>query len=249
MVFGSDSPKRNLVNEIVLAAILLLSGVAAGQSKSSRTPTPKPETPHLRFVKEYVRELIEDESLAKSGEKQLSEAKTPEEQLSTGIYVSKSAQLALRSQIAMLKSMRLNDPFDTLTPTLIACYQRQIDFHQKLIGISGKFLAGPKPGVDYQALETKLPEIRAEMDDARKVVFDAASLVFMSLVDMKEDSQGHASHLLITKAESVDLRQQLDLILKGVPDEGDHDFYISAAMVLQAGLQKKGYKFADDPWE
>jgi hypothetical protein len=237
------------VDKIVLAAILVLSGIAAGQSKSTRKPTPEPETPHLRFVKEYVRELVEDESLVKSGEKEFGEAKTPEEQFSKGIYVSKSAQLALRSQIDMLRSMRLNDPFDTLTSTLIACYQRQIDLHQKLIGISGKFLAGPKPGVDYQALEAKVPEIRAEMDDARKVVFDAASLVFMSLVDMKEDSQGHASHLLITKAESADLQQQLDLILKGVPNEGDHDFYISAAMVLRAGLQKKGYKFADDPWE
>ena len=248
MVFGSDPPRGNLVDKIVFAALLLLSGVAAGQSKPTHTPTPKPETPHLRFVKEYVRELIEDESLSKSGEKELSEAKTPEEQFSTSIYVSKSVQLALRSQIAMLKSMRLNDPFDTLTPTLIACYQRQIDLHQKLIDISAKFLAGPKPGVDYQALEAKVPEIRAEMDDARKVVFDAASLVFMSLVDMKEDSQGHASHLLITKAESADLREQLDLILKGLPDEGDHDFYISAAMVLRTGLQEKGYKCADEPW-
>jgi hypothetical protein len=149
----------------------------------------------------------------------------------------------------MLKSMRLNDPFDTLIPTLIACYQHQIELHQKLMDISGKFLAGPKPGVDYQALEAKVPEIRAEMDDTRKVVFDAATLVFMSLVDMKADSKGHASHLLITKAESADLQEQVDLILKGQPDEGDHDFYISAAMVLRTGLQKKGYKCADEPWE
>jgi hypothetical protein len=145
----------------------------------------------------------------------------------------------------MLKSMRLNDPFDTLIPTLIACYQHQIELHQKLMDISGKFLAGPKPGVDYQALEAKVPEIRAEMDDTRKVVFDAATLVFMSLVDMKADSKGHASHLLITKAESADVQEQVDLILKGQPDEGDHDFYISAAIgapnwSAKEGLQMRG---------
>ncbi len=44
--------------------------------------------------------------------------------------------------------------------------------------ISSKFLAGPKPGVDYQALGAKLPEIRAELEDAQKAVFDAAALVF-----------------------------------------------------------------------
>jgi hypothetical protein len=102
MVFGSASfpTEGDLVNKIVIATLLLLAGVAAGQTKSNRTPTPKPETPHLRFVKEYVRELIEDESLVKSGEKELSRAKTPEEQFSTGIYISKSTRwrCALRSQ-------------------------------------------------------------------------------------------------------------------------------------------------------
>ena len=52
--------------------------------------------------------------------------------------------------------------------------------HQQLIDISGKFLAGPKEGVDYQALAAKFPEIRAELDNSRKSVFQAAALVFMS---------------------------------------------------------------------
>jgi hypothetical protein len=148
----------------------------------------------------------------------------------------------------MLKSMRLNDPFDTLIPSLIGFYQRQIELHQKLIDISSKFLAGPKAGVDYQALPPKVPEIRAELDDARKAVFDAAVLVFMTLIDQKPDSQGHVSHLLISKAEKADLQDQLDIMLKDEPDKGDHDYYVSAAMVLRAGLQK-GHKCADEPWD
>ena len=124
------------VNKRVLATLLLSVGIAGGQTKLATSPTPKPETPHFDFVKEYVRELIEDESLKTTGVKELSEAKVPNEQFSTGIYASKSIQLELRSQIAMLKSMRLNDPFDTLIPTLIGFYQRQIQLHQKLIDIS-----------------------------------------------------------------------------------------------------------------
>jgi hypothetical protein len=131
---------------------MLFVGTAAGQTKPSHAPTPKSETPHLRFVKEYVRELIADESLKINGEKEFGEAKTDNERFSTGIYVSKSAQLELRSQIAMLKSMRLRDPFDTLIPSLMGFYQRQIELQQKLMDISTKFLAGPKPSVDYQAL-------------------------------------------------------------------------------------------------
>jgi hypothetical protein len=236
------------VNKRALATLLLLAGIAAGQTKSAHAPTPKPETPHLRFVKEYVRELIEDENLKATGEKELGQAKTPNEQFSTGIYVSKSTQLELRSQIAMLRSMRLNDPFDTLIPSLIGFYQRQIELHQELIDISSKFMAGPKAGVDYQALATKLPEIRAELDDIRKAVFEAAALAFMTLIDQKPDSQGHVSHLLITKAEKADLQDQLDIMLKDEPDKGEHDYYISAAMVLRGGLQK-GHKCADEPWD
>lgn len=195
-----------------------------------------------------MRELIEDESLKANGEKELSEAKTPNQQFSTGIYFSKSTQLELHSQIAILKSMRLNDPFDSLIPSLIGFYQRQIDLHQQLINIGSKFLAGPKEGVDYQALAAKVPEIRAELDDSRKAVFEATALVFMTLIDQKPDSQGHVSHLLITKAEKADLQDQLEILLKDALEKGDHDYYISAAMILRGGLQK-GHKCADEPWD
>ena len=240
--------QRRPVSKRALAIFLLLVGMVAGQTNPSHAPTPKPETPHLRFVKEYVRELIADEGLKVNGEKEFSEAKTPNEQFSTSIYVSKSVQLELRSQIAMLKSMRLSDPFDTLIPSLISFYQRQIELQQKLMDISSKFLTGPKPRVDYQALGAKVPEIRAELEDAQKAVFDAAALVFMTLIDQKPDSQGHVSHLLITKAEKADLQDQLGIMLKDEPDKGDHDYYISAAMVLRGGLQK-GHKCADEPWD
>lgn len=226
---------------------LLLMGSTAGQNKPSR-PAAKPETPHLVFVKEYIRELISDESLRASGEKEFNEAKSIDQRFSTGIYVSKSVQLELRSQIRMLQGMRLRPPFDTLIPDLIGSYQRQIDLHQSLIDASSKFLAGPKPGVDYSALGAKVPQLRAELEAAQKIVFDAAGLVFMTLIDTKPDSQGHVSHLLITKAEKSDLQEQLEIMLKDQPDEGDHNFYISAAMVLRGGLLK-GHKCADEPWE
>jgi hypothetical protein len=237
------------VDKRAIAILLLLLGMAVGQTKPPHVSTPKPETPHLQFVKQFVRELIEDESLKANSEKELSEAKTPNEQFSAGIYYNKSTQLELRSQIRILKGMSLKDPLDFLIPDLIGSYQKQIELHQRLIDITGKFMAVvPKQGVDYEALAAKMPEIRAELDDARKVMFDAASAVFASLLDMKADSQGHVSHLLITKAEKADLENQLEILLKDVPEKGDHDYYISAAMILRGGLQK-GFKCADEPWE
>jgi hypothetical protein len=51
----------------------------------------------------------------------------------------------------MLKSMRFDPPDETLIPNLIDFYQLQIDSHQKLIEMSSRLLAGPKPGEDYSA--------------------------------------------------------------------------------------------------
>src|SRR5215471_7976934 len=54
-----------------------------------------------------------------------------------------------------------------------------------------------------------------------------------TLIDQKPDSQNHLSHLSITKAEKADLQSDLDITLKGQSDQGDHDSYVSAAMVLR----------------
>ena len=218
------------------------------QTKLGHPTKTSPETPHLRFVQEFVRELNEDEDLIRTSQKELAEDKTPNEKLSTGIYFSKSVQLELRSQISVLEGMRLNHPYDRLIPTLIACYQRQIELHQQLISVSSKFLAGPTDGIDYQGLAAKMPQIRAELDESRKIIFEGAAPVLMTLIDMKPDSKGHASHLIITKAEKTDLEDRLNILLKDEPDAGDHDYYISAAMILRGGLEK-GYKCADEPWE
>lgn len=82
----------------------------------------------------------------------------------------------------MLKGMQLATHYETLIPDLVTLYQCQIDLYQRLNEISAKFLAGPKPGVDYSSLAAEVPEIRAELEQLQNVVFAASALVFMTLV-------------------------------------------------------------------
>lgn len=237
-----------MVSKELIAALAVLLGTGAAQTRPHTTALPKAETAHLLFVKEYVREMISDEDLKTSAEKELAGAKSVNEQLSTGIYFSKSVQLELRAQIGVLKGMRLKAPYDDLTADLIAFYQQEIDLHQKLIDLNTAFIEGPKPGVDYSPMAAKMPQIRAELESIQKGVFEAAALVFMTLIDLKPDSQGHLSHLVITKTDKADLQDQLNIMLSGQSDHGDHDYYISAAMVIRGGLNK-GHKCADEPWD
>jgi len=256
MQFHRDKrePMNNVFAQLILIGFFAGSiQVAMGQNKPSSDKSKLPatqqnETPHVEFVKEYIRELIDDEDLTTRGEKELSNAKTPFDAITTGIYVFTSDQLLLRDQIGMLKTMRLNAPFDQLIPTLINFYEQQIDLYQQLIETEKKMLEGPTPGVDYAALSVKIPQLRARLDNVQDGVFKTAAMVVWTLIDQKADSQHHLSHLVITQAEKADLQSQLDLMLKNEPENGDHDLWVSSAMVVRGGLNR-GHKCADEPWQ
>ena len=111
------------MNKKALGIFLLAATVALAQTKPTHHRLPPPETRHLDFVKEYVRELINNEDVKRTGLKELSADTTNEERLSTEIYFSKSVQLELRSQVRMLKGMRLAKPFDAVISDLIAFYE------------------------------------------------------------------------------------------------------------------------------
>ena len=60
----------------------------------------------------------------------------------------------------------------TTYESLIGFDQRQVELHQSLIDINSKFIAGPRSGVDYPALAAKMPQIRAELEQTQKAVFE-----------------------------------------------------------------------------
>ncbi|HEY2498442.1 MAG TPA: hypothetical protein VGK24_15370 [Candidatus Angelobacter sp.] len=171
-----------LLTSIVLAFALI-------GSASPLQSAEKPETSHLAFVTEYVRELAANERIRESGEQELKTATKETEPFSIGIHASTLIQLELRSQILMLKSMRLKAPFDELIPNVTTFYEHKIALHQRLIDISSAFLAGPKPGVDYGALGAEVPKIRAELEYIDHALFDASPLIFSTVIDPKADSK------------------------------------------------------------
>jgi hypothetical protein len=93
-----------------------------------------------------------------------------------------------------------------------------------------------------------MPKARAKLDYIDKTLFEATPVIFTTLIDMRPDSQGHASHLLITKAEREDLIKTIDTDFGPKLDDKNANFTISSAWVLKAGLQKD-FKSSDDPWD
>jgi hypothetical protein len=235
--------------------VMALTGVAVyAQQKAPAKAVAKPaikETPHLAFVTEYVRELSAYEELRVKGEQENAEAQKSSGSsaiFTSAIHTDTLFQLELRSEIAQLKGMRLNDPFDTIISSITEAYADKIKVWQRMSDISTAFIGGPKPGVDYDQFAAEMPKLRANLDFIDQALFEAIPSIFATLIDTKADSQGHTSHLIITKAERESLIQKLDTAFGSKMDQKSQNYGVSAASVLKAYLLKD-FKSADEPWE
>jgi hypothetical protein len=233
--------------------MLILSVVVVATAQSTAKPRRQAPTRDakaqaaLAFVTEYIRELSAIEKIRDSANKEITQGKKDEE-FSNSIYGFTRMQLELRSQVNMLARMHLDPPFETLIPNLIVFDKHKIEIFQKLIDTSSAFIGGPTEGVDYGKLAADVPKLRAQLDDTDNAVFNATPLIFFSLVDMKEDSQHHASHLVITRAERAQLLSDINTDFGVKLEAKDRSYQVGAAIVLKDGLLKD-FKSSDDPWE
>jgi hypothetical protein len=209
----------------------------------------KPETPHLEFVTEYIRELAAVEQIREAGEAENNQDKKDDKlPFSGAVHISTLFELELGSQVKMLKGMRLKEPFDFLIPSITAFYERKIVLWQRMGEISSAFIGGPKDGVDYGKLAAEMPKIRAELDFIDQSLFEATPGVFATLIDTKADSKGHANHLIITKEEKAGLISKLNDSFGAKLDQKDQNYTVSAASVLK-GYLNKDFKCSDEPWD
>jgi hypothetical protein len=238
----------------VAALILSLSPCGFAQTNTSPAAiaaqalrSEQPETSHLAFVTEFIRELAAIENIRASAEKDPKQD-TTDVFLNT-VHSSTLFQLELRTQIGVLKSMHLKPPFEELIPDLTAFYEHKITLWQRIIDISGAFIGGQKAGVDYGKLLADLPEIRAQLDYIDHTLFvETTPVIFATLIDPKPDSKNHVSRLIITKAERAALLNDLITDFGSKLDRKNQNYTVSAAKVLK-GYLLKDYKCSDDPGE
>jgi hypothetical protein len=224
----------------VLAALVLVIGSKPAWSQK------EPETPHLVFVTEFIRELAAVEDIRAAGEKENNQNR--DKPFPNMIHTSTLFVLELGSQNRMMKSMHLSDPFGDITQSIAAFYDAKIQVWQRMSEIAKTFMAGPADGVDYKKLGTELPELRGRLEYLDQSIFQAAPVVFASLIDQKADSHDHVSHLIITKAEKAALIDRLNTSFGPKLDQKNQNYTVSAASVLKGYLQKD-FKCADEPWD
>ena len=215
-------------------------------NKTATRPANKRETPHLEFVTEYIRELAAIQDIRDAAESEI-RSKIRRRCFRTCGHSSTLMQLELGSQIGQLKGMRLDDPFSDLIPNIITFYQDKIELWQQMTDICSAFVGGPNPNVDYAKLAADMPKTRAKLDFIDKALFEATPAIFMTLIDSKPDSNGHASHLTITKADARISSSRLTQ----TSDQSSRRralLHGQRGMGFEKGLQKD-FKCSDEPWD
>jgi hypothetical protein len=229
---------------ILLCAVALLCVETAWAGPPSKSS----ETPHLRFVTEYVRELAEIEEIRADFDRQMGARKGAEEAFSISSYSFTRMSLELKSQAAILGRMHLNEPFDFLIPSLTEMYSEKVVIFKRLLETDRAMLQGPKDGVDYSKMASEIPELRAKLDDIDNSILKVTPAVFMTLIDSRPDSQNHLSHLIITRAERAELLDYINSAFGEKLSQKNPPYLVGVAVVLRDGLLKD-YKCADEPWD
>jgi hypothetical protein len=158
-----------------------------------------------------------------------------------------SYQLELTAQITTLEAMHLNPPFEGVIENFTDFYKQKLAIYKQFTDVCSALIAGPKPNVDYGALAAEAPKLNARLDFIDQALFKSSPLVFATLIDAREDAQGHASHLIITKAERAKLIHDITLAFGDKLKQDNQNYTVSAASVLKSYLEKD-FKCSDDPW-
>jgi hypothetical protein len=238
-----------MINKMKYAPIIII--LLLSISATSSAAIKKHETPHYDVVAEYIRSLGAIHNIQKTADIEFQEDNQSDDpaiaKLMSAIRSSTRIKLELNTSIAAQRRMKLKKPFETLLPTTIELYQQKIDLHNEIIKISKTLIDGPKPGVDYSKMTARMPEITASVEYIDETIFQMMPLVFALLIDEKPDSEGHMSHLNITKEQRQKLIDNINGWFGESLDKEKKNWTVSSAVLLKAYLLKD-YKCTDE-WQ
>jgi hypothetical protein len=212
-----------------------------------KPPGKIPETPHLQFVQEFVRELAAVEEIRSKGQWELKDS--PTSAFSNMIHSGTLFKLELGSQVRTLERMRLDAPYNTIIPNLTGFYKAKIEVWQEMIDLGTAYVGGPKPGMDYDKPLAKMPELRARIEYIDQSIFQSAPLIFGTLINRKKtNSKGGADHLIISKYARANLIDSINNDFGTELDDPNPNYTVAAAATIKAYLLKE-YKSSDEPWD
>jgi hypothetical protein len=228
---------------ILVIALLMPIFITCNADAAKKSKKKAIDTPHYEVVAEYIRSLGSVYQIQKASLKEQAEnTENPTQRVMDSIRNFTKLKYEMRLSMNMLKNMYLKPPFETLIPTTIELYQRKNNLYDESLKSSKILVSGtPKPGVNYDKMLARAPEITAEAEIADETIFKIMPLVFALLIDQKPDDEGHMSHLSITTEQKQKLIDSIDSAFgDSISKENQDKMNLTAgsAYILKSYLQK-----------
>jgi hypothetical protein len=233
-----------------LMVILILLPILIVQAADAQPKANSKDTSPYNIVSEYIRSLSAVHRIQQTATNEAKEAGDDHMQsMMNAIRNFTRFKLELNASIGMLGSMRLTrKPFDDLIPATIFIYKEKVKLFDEDLQISKMFATPiPKPGVDYQKMATRMPEITAKIGYLDETLFQSMVIVCGLLIDEKPDSEGHMSHLNISTEQRQSMIDRIDSAFGESLNSKNTNYTVASAGMLKTFLQ--GSHKSTDEWQ
>ena len=212
---------------------------------SAHSSTQPPETPHLAFVREFVREVEENEEILERTSREMAASTNSTDKLTATILAGERTILALQIDEDQLKSIRLRGEFQDLPALIIHAYDRKIELTQRVMVMAATAISDPNPEIGYRKLTGEGPTLAASAEIIDKALFQTTGLVVSTIIDRGEDKTGHLRRLTITRADRQQLIDDLASHLEDKINQIGQGYTMASASLIKGLLLDR--KCTDDP--
>ena len=222
----------------ILFVLLLLQGMGGSAFAAAESSDPH------EFVTVFIHHIGEAEGLRAQAEKDLAAA--GRDKGAAILSSSTRFAVALRVQAESLNSFHLPPPMGGAPQKFATLLHQKAGLYETYVAVAEALTGTPKPGLLYEKLGDKSPDLRGMIEDADETMLKAMPLVFATLVSTTPDSEGYVSRLTITKAQRASLIHDLDAAFGKKLEAKNQNYIVSAAAMLRGHLHQP-YKCSDEP--
>lgn len=233
-----------------LMVLFILLPILVVQTTDAKPKAKPKDTPAYDIAAEYIRSFSAVHKIQQSAANEPEDVGDNHVQSTMNVIRNFTRlKLELNLSIRMFEGMRLKrKEFDNLIPLTISTYKQKIMLYDEAMKISKAFISStPKPGIDYETMATRMPEITANLEYIDQSLPALISMVCFLLVDEKPDSEGHMSHLNISSKERQSLIDKIDAGFGESLNSKNMNYTVGSAVLLKGFLQ--GDHKSTDEWQ
>jgi len=228
---------RKIIFTVFIAAIcqvLFLTEPVFAQSQNEN---------RIKLFNEFIREIIVFHKISEQGTKDLSEAKSANEQFATAIRNGERYKIECATNINVIDKLKIDENFNFVKDYLIKWNYSKAVVMMDFAAISERLLA-PPPNYNPADDTILAPKLTARSQQLDKDFMQISTAMLLMLVDEKPDASGKMSNLIITSSQKDKIIADINLYFQKYENIKNNNYFIESGLLVKDVFEKKGYNFA-----